>query len=528
MFTKNISALLGCLGVAMLLAPAAWAQNMYYSQYLRTPLFNNPTDVAAGNARQVILSYRKQGTGEEDNVITPSLTYAQPFLSQETGRKWGGVGLAVVHEKAGYEGMLQHAGAVAAYAHHVYLSDRFTLSGGLQLGLFRRGLDVSRITTGSQYVNGAHDPGAALGENLTAGTRTYLTIAPGLSWAALDEAGENKAFLGVALFNANRPNASFTEKADRMATNLVLNGGYRLLRKGAFDFTPTFRYIRERSSSQTNIGALSRFNFESPGGPLKAGGIGLGTWYSVNNAAIVSLEITQPSYFINFSYDLPATNKTVNRRVTNAVEVSIGWTMDLKAKRKAQKETANAARQAPVPARHETTSDQVAPAGQPTDGTDNQPAATSQPAATDRQPAATTGQTPQQGSQEAPRAPKAAAKLTPAEQKTLSRQASFELGSSELSPASEQLVAEIKAVLDEHPDQVLLISGHTCNIGTDEVNQKVSLERAEQVKSSLIREGIAADRIRTVGHSDKYPIASNATEAGRRKNRRVEFSLLAE
>ncbi len=527
MFTKNISALLGCLGLAMLLGTAARAQNMYYSQYLRTPLFNNPTDVAAGNARQVILSYRRQGTGEEDNVITPSLTYAQPFLSRETDRKWGGVGLAVVHEKAGYEGMLQHAGAVAAYAHHVYLSDRFTFSGGLQLGLFRRGLDLSRITTGSQYVNGAHDPGAALGENLTAGTRTYLTIAPGVSWAALDEAGENKAFLGVALFNANRPDASFTEKADRMATNLVLNGGYRLLRKGAFDFTPTFRYIRERSSSQTNIGALSRFNFESAGGPLKAGGIGLGTWYSVNNAAIVSLEITQPSYFINFSYDLPATNKTVSRRVTNAVEVSIGWTMDLKAKRKARKEPAGEARQAPAPARQEPAPDQAAPDGQPADRTDNQPAATSQPPATS-QPDATTGQTRQQDSQEAPRAPQAAARLTPAEQKTLSRQASFALGSSELSPASEQLVAEIKAVLDAHPDQVLQISGHTCNIGTDAVNQKVSLERAERVKSSLIQKGIAADRIRTVGHSDKYPIASNATEAGRRKNRRVEFKLLAE
>jgi hypothetical protein len=193
--------------------------------------------------------------------------------------------------------------------------------------------------------------------------------------------------LGVSLFNANRPNASFTEKADRMATNLVLNGGYRRLRKGAFDFTPTFRYIRERSLSQTNIGALSRFNFDSPGGPLKAGGIGLGTWYSVNNAAIVSLEITQPSYFINFSYDLPATNKTVTRRVTNAVEVSIGWTMDLKAKRKAQKELASEARQAPVPARQEPTPGQVAPAGQPAGRTDSQPATTNQPAATTSQPA---------------------------------------------------------------------------------------------------------------------------------------------
>jgi type IX secretion system PorP/SprF family membrane protein len=238
-----------------------------------------------------------------------------------------------VNEQAGYQGMLRHTGAVAAYAHQVYLNDQMTFGGGLSLGLFSRRIDVSRITTSSQFANGSFDPSAGLGEDLNAASRTYLTLTPGLSWSLLDEAGENKAFLGVSLFNANRPDVSFTGQPDRMTTQVLLNGGYRICQKEFFELMPTFRYIWQRGSSQTNIGVISRFNFRAEG-LVKPGSVGVGTWYSVKNAAIISLEITQPGYFINFSYDLPATDKTINRRVTNAVEVSVGWRRNLKAKAK--------------------------------------------------------------------------------------------------------------------------------------------------------------------------------------------------
>jgi len=335
MIAGNIRTLLGSIAFLVLAVTALPAQNIYYSQYLSTPLFTNPADVSRGTARQVNLNYRSQGTGEEDNLVTAALTYAQPFMHRESGRTWGGVGVSIVNEQAGYQGVLRHTGAVAAYAHQVYLNDKMTFGGGLSLGLFSRGIDASRITTSSQFTNGGYDPSAGLGEDLNAASRTYLTLTPGLSWSLLDGAGANKAFLGVSLFNANRPDVSFTGQPDRMATHVLLNGGYRIYQKGLFELMPTFRYIRQRGSSQTNIGAISRFSFGAEG-LVKPGSVGLGTWYSVNNAAIVSLKITQPGYFINFSYDVPAIDKTMNRRVTNALEVSLGWRRDLKAKAKSR------------------------------------------------------------------------------------------------------------------------------------------------------------------------------------------------
>lgn len=69
------------------------------------------------------------------------------------------------------------------------------------------------------------------------------------------------------------------------------------------------------------------------------------------------------------------------------------------------------------------------------------------------------------------------------------------------------------------------VGGHTDNFGTLLGNRDLSQRRAEAVVGILIREGIAAEKLRAVGFGQDQPIASNATAAGRRMNRRVEFHI---
>ena len=71
------------------------------------------------------------------------------------------------------------------------------------------------------------------------------------------------------------------------------------------------------------------------------------------------------------------------------------------------------------------------------------------------------------------------------------------------------------------------IEGHADATGVPETNWKLSGERAVAVKRYLMQSGIAPDRIETQGFGSTRPIASNATEAGRRLNRRIEFLILA-
>jgi outer membrane protein OmpA-like peptidoglycan-associated protein len=79
----------------------------------------------------------------------------------------------------------------------------------------------------------------------------------------------------------------------------------------------------------------------------------------------------------------------------------------------------------------------------------------------------------------------------------------------------------------ERLDRVVLeVQGHTDNVGGEEYNQKLSLERANAVRDALVQRGVAENRLRTKGFAFFVPVASNDTEEGRAKNRRTVFRVL--
>ena len=101
----------------------------------------------------------------------------------------------------------------------------------------------------------------------------------------------------------------------------------------------------------------------------------------------------------------------------------------------------------------------------------------------------------------------------------------FVTGSSNLTPSSEATLDRAFTALAENTDVKIEIAGYTDNVGKAITNQKLSQRRAEAVKAWLVKKGIAASRIATVGRGDKDPIATNRTAEGRAKNRRIEFHV---
>lgn len=102
----------------------------------------------------------------------------------------------------------------------------------------------------------------------------------------------------------------------------------------------------------------------------------------------------------------------------------------------------------------------------------------------------------------------------------------FDLGKASLKPESEPELKRIQQVMKENRTLVIEISGHTDNTGSDEINNKLSLERANAVKEYLLNGNIDSSRIRTKGFGKSKPKADNATEEGRQINRRVEIEIL--
>ena len=72
----------------------------------------------------------------------------------------------------------------------------------------------------------------------------------------------------------------------------------------------------------------------------------------------------------------------------------------------------------------------------------------------------------------------------------------------------------------------ILIEGHTDNVGSAALNMRLSLSRAEAVKTYLTERGIDGERIIAKGYGLTQPVAPNTTPQGRQKNRRVEFTIL--
>jgi outer membrane protein OmpA-like peptidoglycan-associated protein len=99
----------------------------------------------------------------------------------------------------------------------------------------------------------------------------------------------------------------------------------------------------------------------------------------------------------------------------------------------------------------------------------------------------------------------------------------FDTGSAVLKPAGEQMVRRIAEVMRQHPQQRVLIEGHTDSEGSDEANLTLSRQRAEAFAIPLIRDGIDPSRIEVAGRGEALPVAGNETPAGRQQNRRVEM-----
>jgi outer membrane protein OmpA-like peptidoglycan-associated protein len=103
----------------------------------------------------------------------------------------------------------------------------------------------------------------------------------------------------------------------------------------------------------------------------------------------------------------------------------------------------------------------------------------------------------------------------------------FDTGKSQLKPQSKHDLGEFAKVLKEYKDTDLVIEGHTDSKGSKDVNRKLSAARADAVIGLLVADGVERARLTGRGLGDQTPIADNATEAGRKQNRRVQVEIAA-
>lgn len=102
----------------------------------------------------------------------------------------------------------------------------------------------------------------------------------------------------------------------------------------------------------------------------------------------------------------------------------------------------------------------------------------------------------------------------------------FENGKSVITASSFKSLDDLVTLLNTYPGASVEIQGHTDNNGTPEANKTLSQERANAVKRYLSAGGVSEVRMTAIGYGQEMPLADNKTEAGKAKNRRVDFKLV--
>ncbi len=102
----------------------------------------------------------------------------------------------------------------------------------------------------------------------------------------------------------------------------------------------------------------------------------------------------------------------------------------------------------------------------------------------------------------------------------------FETGKWDILPQSFAPLNQLVGLLTKYPGMKVSIQGHTDNTGDSLANERLSMNRANSVRSWLIEHGISAERLEARGYGQSRPITTNSTDAGREINRRIEFIII--
>jgi putative exosortase-associated protein (TIGR04073 family) len=103
----------------------------------------------------------------------------------------------------------------------------------------------------------------------------------------------------------------------------------------------------------------------------------------------------------------------------------------------------------------------------------------------------------------------------------------FPVGSAQLSKSATVRLQEVARVLRNTPKAQVLVAGYTDSTGDPSYNRELSRQRAEAVRTYLVRQGVGSQRIELAGYGEASPVGSNETRIGRMSNRRVEIEVRA-
>jgi type IX secretion system PorP/SprF family membrane protein len=521
---KTLSLVLACMATLGLVN----AQDISFTQYHNTPLFTNTAMVGSYDSYRAFINYRSQRV-QGDNLTTGMGTFSMPFYAN--GRRVAGLGVTVLRDDMA-KGLI-NSGALLGGAYNIKTGDRSVLGIGLQGGYMQSRIDVAGKTTDAQWINGIFNPNAPTGEKLSGDVASYITAGGGLMWYMPDERYRQRVFVGVSGFNLNQPELKFfSANPTVVARRIVGVAGVRVFKTQQFSIMPNARVVNFSEKTHANIGSWFRHHM-----PMQANGtatdISVGLWYNTNGVAAASIEVENRNLIAALSFDLPM-RKATNTFTNNGIfELTLGFKIPHK------KGPKDGLQEAPMADASEEEKKKQAKQDSAFKANLEQQLAKRDSAMKVELTKTVTENVKRELSEQIKKETNdiVNSKLSEVDKRIdayndrmirmernfFKRNIRFELGSKALSFESRQILADVIKGMRDNPSLKLELVGHSCDIGEQEGNRRLSFERAEAVKKYLVDSGVDANRITTRGEGVNNPFAPNTSEMNRRLNRRVEF-----
>lgn len=492
-----------------------FAQYFQYSQYNFAGLRVNPALAGNTNYAEASFLHRTQNTGSDFKIQSDFLSGSYPLLNPSTGKPWSGFGILLHSDRTA--GVFQVQEAALSYAVHLSVGHLQTLSFGTSVLFQSRSVKLDGFTTGSQYVpDRGFDRFTFSGESFSQFRGSHVTFNMGLQWQQLNRKGSPLHYIGISIFDLNKPVSSFTDVQYQTPITMVANAGFKLYSIENLDIFPESLITLSAGNLSANVGA--RFQWELNNDPRTMGDrVDVITKLVPGRSGIIGVQLHRETISVGASYDFPVFGNNPSNQGALEIGLQIRKPVKTRYQKMREKRLEEIARKKqavkkPVAKANITVADSIKTVISPIDSIKQSTTGIDSITQITTKPAVNVGPFAQQP--------------MVVERKVL--HFNFEFNSADLDEEAEDFLKDLAQTLQQNELLNLIIEGHTDNIGSDKFNLRLSQRRADAVKHQLIKAGINPDRIKSEGKGMREPLNENLTDAQRADNRRVVLTLVHE
>ncbi len=319
--------------LAGMVASAAQAQDLHFSQYNASPLVLNPALAGMnGGDYRAYVNFRTQWATLSKNTYRTFAGGADMAIGKITkSNSFAGIGLSFFSDQAG-DLNLNSNHVDLSFAYHFMLNHKGTmqLSAGVQGGLNVRSINQSRAIYGSQYdaVTGTVDPNGT-GEILGKSRIIFADASLGLLYSAMTRKGTN-IYCGFALSHLNQPKISFQpsgvespgRNADKLPIKVTIHGGASIPLNNRLAVMPNFMVLWQGTSYEFNVGCHLKATLGNV--KMSKTAIYFGAQYrGLYDAVIVSGRLDVKGFTCGLSYDVNISKLLPASKTVGAPEISL-------------------------------------------------------------------------------------------------------------------------------------------------------------------------------------------------------------